>query len=229
MVIIWCPYEKWCPPRNKHFYEINSFFIFQEIRLAKWFAFFTLIFNAFWLPFVLTILLHDHCGSCDTEQSSLYLFILYFQLLSLTISSVIYYRASLDFRLAFKMVASEICNIIGRNANSDPAPDVAVHDGTMPRDSNENHVNIAMFRNVESSRNARQNQSSFRHAQSENSTSKIEHEEVHIVPFDQTKYFGVKDETQDEVHAENEVNEGMSLDDEFRFHEINIVPYDQSC
>ena len=193
-------------------------YFFQELRLAKWFAIFTLIFNVLWLPFVVTILLRDHCETCDTERSSLYLFILYFQLLSLTISAVIYYKASLDFRLAFKMVSFEFCNMIGRNANSDPSLDVAMHDGTIPRDSND-HVKS----------NARQSESSLRHSQSENSPSKAEHEEMHIVPFDQAKYFGEKDEKQDNFHAENEVNGGMSLDDEFGFHDIDIVPYDQSC
>ncbi|CAB3979452.1 D(3) dopamine receptor-like [Paramuricea clavata] len=190
----------------------------KELRLAKWFAIFALIFNVLWLPFVVTILLRDYCETCETERSSLYLFILYFQLLSLTISAVIYYKASLDFRLAFKMVAFEFCNMIGRNANSDPSPDVAMHDGTIPRVSND-HVKS----------NARQSESSFRHSQSENSPSKAEHEEMHIVPFDQAKYFGEKDEKQDNFHAENEVNGGMSLDDEFGFHDIDIVPYDQSC
>ena len=196
--------------------------------MAKWFAIFTIIFNILWLPFMVAILLHENCGSCDTEQSSLYLFILYFQLFSLTISAVIYYRASLDFRLAFKMVASELCNVIGRNTNSDHPPDVAIRDGTMPRDANENHVNIGMVWNGEGNRDARPNELSPRYSQNDNFASKARREEVHIVPFDQTKYFDTKSDTQEDLE-EDEVNGGMSLNDEFGFSDIDIVPYDQSC
>lgn len=177
---------------------------------------------------MVTILLHENCGSCDTEQSSLYLFILYFQLLSLTISAAIYYRASLDFRLAFKMVASELCNVIGRNTNSDHPPDVAMRDGTIQRDANENHVNRAMFGNGEGSRDTRPNELSPGNSQNENLASKARREEVHIVPFDQTKYFDTKNDIQEDFD-ENEVNGGMPLNDEFGFSDIDIVPYDQSC
>ena len=200
----------------------------KELRFAKCSAVFTLIFNVLWLPFMVTSLLRNYCGSCDMDRSSLYLFILYFELLSLTISSLIYYRASLDFRLAFKMVALQFRNMICRNAKSDP-PAVPVHARTKPRDSDENQVNIAMFWNGKGNGNCHPSQSSLRHLQSKNSTSKFGNVEVNIVPFDETKYFGEKNRTQEDFQARSETNAGMTLDNDLGFHDINIVPYDQSC
>jgi hypothetical protein len=125
------------------------------------------------------------------------------------------------------MVASEFHNMIGRNANSEPSP-VSAHGSTRPCDANENNVNIAMFWNVEGNGNPRQSQSRL-HSKSEDSSTKVANEEVNIVPFDQTKYFEGKTTTQEDFQAENETNEGMTLDDEFGFNDIDIVPYDQSC
>ena len=117
--------------------------------------------------------------------------------------------------------------MIGRNTHSDPSQDVAMRDGSLPRDANENHANIAMFWNDEGKRETR-NEPSPRHSQNENSSSKARGEEVHIVPFDQTKYFDSKDDIEEDFD-ENEVNGEVSLDDEFGFSDIDIVPYDQSC
>ncbi|XP_028403209.1 sphingosine 1-phosphate receptor 2-like [Dendronephthya gigantea] len=202
----------------------------KELRLAKWFAIFTFIFNVLWLPFIVTILLRDHCESCDTERGSLFLFILYFQLLSDAISAMIYYRASLDFRLAYKIVFSELRNMICRGANSDNPQDVAMHDGTIRRDAKENHVNEAMYWNEEASRNARHNDSSLRHSRTADPSSKADHEDVHIVPYEQTKYFSGNFGAEEDIQGVDGDNDGvLTLDDEFGFHDIDIIPYDQSC
>ena len=182
---------------------------------------------------MITILLRDHCESCDTEQSSVYLFVLYFELFGLTISSAVYYRASRDFHLAFKAVGQELFNTVSRNANSrsDPSPDVMMCDSTITRDSKEKHVNMGMVCDCEEDRSTRQSKSSLQNSKSDNSPPKLEHEEVNIVPFDQTKYLDGKDGKQEDFYFEdvNEVNGGTRINDGFGFHDIDIVPYDQSC
>lgn len=139
-------------------------------------------------------------------------------------SAMIYCRASPDFRLAFKTVISELFHAIGRNETT--SPDVALDDGTTPRES---HVNKAIFWDGAGTRNFHQSQSSPQSSKSMNCPSRVEDEEPHVVPFHQTKYLGEKDKTHADFCDENDLSGGVSVDDHFGFtNDIEIVPYDES-
>ena len=208
----------------------------------------TLVFTLLWVPFIIAILLRDYCTSCNLT-SSVVLFVLYCQSLSLIFSSLVYCRGSLDFRLAFKIVARELGSFLRRKRDrhhdippgSSPSPRISRV--TTPSNRNEvvNQVNLAMFMEREQEEIMRMTASQS-HSQGGVKNAPLEKkEEVHIVPFDQARFLGQTasmKEFQSELCA-NEVSSlgEMNLEDDSKknlqplvaFHDIEIVPYEQSC
>lgn len=220
--------------------ESQTTLLRKELRLANWFAIMTLVCSLLWFPFVVTSLLREHCASCDTSSSALLLFVLYFQLFSLTFSSLIYYNGSLDFRLAFKIIGKELRNLVGKKHDRDEdTPQGSLgHDGKPKHDGVVNQTNMVMFLNEEG-RSGRNTNSTVRHSfhEENNGLSMAPKEDVHIVPFDQARFFG-KNEQGEELSNEKEAGDLPSFDDldveqdskkELGFNDIEIVPYDQSC